>query len=96
MATVSYIPFEAKLIDRHNRKKTLSVLVEAPVEGSSLLIRPEGMGDLISKKGNGYPIVLELYEGKFLLHVWSDINKEDPTHTIDLSGALESNRLERE
>jgi hypothetical protein len=26
--------------------------------------------------------------------VWGDINQEDPTHTIDLKGALESNRIE--
>lgn len=83
--------FEAKLIDGEDESKTLSVLVEAPGNGL-LLLRPEGMGDLISHGGDGYPIALELIEGKVRLIVWSDINQEDPTHTIDLSGALESNR----
>jgi hypothetical protein len=37
-------------------------------------------------------IALELYEGKPMLRVWADINQEDPTHNIDLSGALETKR----
>jgi hypothetical protein len=40
-------------------------------------------------------IVLELYEGKPMLRVWADINEEDPTHNIDLSGALISKKIER-
>lgn len=70
---------------------TRSVTVEDPGNGL-LLLRPEGMGDRSSP--DGHPIALELYEGKVRLLVWSDINKEDPTHIIDLSGALESNREE--
>jgi len=37
---------------------------------------------------------IEFYEGKYTLRVWADINQEDPTHSIDLSGAYESERLE--
>lgn len=33
----------------------------------------------------------EYYEGRLVLRVWADINQEDPTHRIDLSGA----RLEK-
>jgi len=36
---------------------------------------------------DGPVIGLELYEGKPMLKVWADINSEDPTHNIDLSGA---------
>ena len=89
MATTS--KFEVNLIDGEDSSKTLSVVVEAPGNGL-LLLRPEGMGDLISHGGGDHPIALELYEGKVRLLVWADINKEDPTHTIDLSGALESSR----
>lgn len=91
MATAS--KFEAKLIDQDDTSKTLSVLVEAPGNGL-LLLRPEGFGEKTALDGHGHPIALELYEGKVRLFVWADINQEDPTHTIDLSGALESNRKE--
>lgn len=45
-----------------------------------------------SVQHNGAPIWLEHHDGKFLLYVWADINQEDPTHSIDMSGALESKR----
>jgi len=34
---------------------------------------------------------LESFEGRWQLVVWSDINKEAPTHRIDMSGAFETN-----
>lgn len=42
----------------------------------------------------GAPIYLEFCDKKWELFVWSDINQEDPTHRIDMSGALEANRVE--
>lgn len=53
-----------------------------------------GYGVQTMEPGHGPPIHLEYYAGKLMLRVWADINQEDPTHTIDLSGALESNRKE--
>ena len=47
---------------------------------------------LCGSVGDDSPIYLEFYDGKWRLHVWADINQEDPTRSIDLSGALESNR----
>jgi hypothetical protein len=47
---------------------------------------------LCGSVGDDSPIYLEFYDGKWWLRVWSDINQEDPTHSIDMSGALESNR----
>jgi hypothetical protein len=38
------------------------------------------------------PVYIEFNDGKVILYVWSDINNEDPTHKIDLSGALTSRR----
>lgn len=55
--------------------------------GFSLEISIEGMG-VMTEKG-GAPIFLELHDNKVLLHVWADVNEEDPTHTIDLTGAFE-------
>lgn len=54
-----------------------------------LTIHPEETGIY---EGDFAPILLEFYERKVRLVVWGDINNEDPTHAIDLSGALESNR----
>jgi hypothetical protein len=36
---------------------------------------------------------LEIQDGKPFLRVWADINSEEPTHTIDLSGARVNCRL---
>lgn len=64
--------------------QTLPVLVKG--EEGSLDIHPEGCGT-----ANGRdlpPIFLEMFEGKLVLRVWSDINQEDPTHVIDMSKAF--------
>lgn len=53
------------------------------LEGHGLYPMPPGYGEVIH---------LEYRDGKPMLHVWADINQEDPTHSIDLSGAHESNR----
>ena len=39
---------------------------------------------------------IEIEDGKPVMYVWADIASEDPTHRIDLSDALESNRAEDE
>lgn len=59
----------------------------------SVEIFVEGMGTCGSI-GDDSAIYLEFYEGKWQLLVWADINEEDPTHRIDMSGAFETNRLE--
>ncbi len=44
-----------------------------------------------------YPIIrVEIKDGKATLYVWSDINAEDPTHVINLTDALLSNRKEED
>jgi hypothetical protein len=59
---------------------------------NSILIRPEGYGDCGTEDGYGFPVVIEYYEKDVRVLVWADINQEDPTHVISLSGAKESNR----
>ena len=63
-------------------------------EDPYVLIQLEGTGDMPSPAGHGWPIMVEVWEGKPRVIIWGDINKEDPTHVIDLSGALESRRDE--
>jgi len=53
-------------------------------------LEEHGLNELES--GCGEIIYLERYEGSLRLIVWADINDADPTHVIDLSSALESNR----
>jgi|TARA_R110000824_G_scaffold116455_8_gene267916 hypothetical protein len=55
-------------------------------------IRPEGTGDHTADSGHGWPVLVEIYEGRPVVRIWADINDEDPTHIIPLDGALESNR----
>ncbi|MFA5766472.1 MAG: hypothetical protein WC919_00925 [Candidatus Paceibacterota bacterium] len=38
-------------------------------------------------------VYLEIENGRPILRVWADINSEEPTHTIDLSGAHVNHRL---
>lgn len=61
-------------------------------EGAAFSISFNGYGSAGMMPGHGSQVYAELYEGKLMLRVWADINQEDPTHIIDLSGALESNR----
>lgn len=73
-------------------------IVLAKIESSELGIELsfDGYGDCASSDNHGTPVFIEFYEGKLWLRVWADINQEDPTHCIDLSGALVSNRRENE
>ena len=63
---------------------------------SALSIFPQGYGDFGSADGHGYPVFLELYQGRLRLVVFADINQEEPTHIIDLEGAREDRRIEFE
>ena len=68
--------------------------VTATIESSKLgiFIGVDGYGEHTSTDDSGLPIVVEYYGGKLRVLVWSDINNEEPTHVIDMSGALLSNR----
>lgn len=56
-------------------------------------IRPEGFGDAYSLEGDGWPIGLELWQGRLRLLVFTDINNEEP-QIIDLEKAKESCRID--
>lgn len=61
--------------------------VKAEFDGvGRLLVSIEGYGD------EGRPVIIDLFNDKLQVVVWADINNEDPTHVIDLKGALESER----
>lgn len=58
--------------------------------GAGLEILPHGLGLRSMQHGFGGPLFLEREGGVWKLYVWADINQEDPTHVIDLSGAAEA------
>ena len=85
-------PFE--LFELHDSWTDDKTVTKGRVEanGGSIHIFLDGYGDCGTEPGHGCPIVLERYDGKCSIIIWADINSEDPTHKIDLSGALETFR----
>lgn len=67
--------------------KLSTIAVNIDIDG--ITVQPEGTA---CKCGDFPPIFIEFYDGKPRILIWADINEEDPTHVIDLSLALESNR----
>jgi hypothetical protein len=58
-------------------------------EGSQLWIQPKGYGEKSAMDGEGYPVGLEIWQGRLRLIVFDDINREDP-QVIDLENARET------
>ena len=78
-----------ELTDMHDGPSTQAIKVD--VSSQCLTINADGFG-AYSESG-GAIVMLEFFEGKLELHVYADINKEDATHRIDMSGALENKRI---
>ena len=81
------------LLDKGEENKSAPIPVTLHYGGDGIYIQPEEHGDTCSSDGHGTPVMLELYEGKLRLVVWSDINHVDPTYVIDLAGASENLRV---
>lgn len=84
--------FKDKLIDNVTSQSVDYKLISSGTIKRDVGIAVEGYGDHYSKDGEGIPILMEYYDGKLRLLVWSDINSEDPTHIIDMDKAREDNR----
>ncbi len=70
------------------------VTVTIERDNLALCILPEGMNVWgVPADNPSGPILLERHRGTVRLLVWADINQEEPTHVIDLSGAKETARL---
>lgn len=57
-------------------------------------IRPYGFGTCNMEDGTSGPVFIELHDGKPRVHIWGDINLEDPTYSVSLALAAESLRTE--
>ena len=70
---------------------TATIPVYLLCEHGKLWMRPSGYGDACSEDGQGFPIALELWQGRLRLVVFTDINNEEP-QILDLENARETNR----
>ena len=66
-----------------------TVKVKILFEAGKLWIQPAGYGDKTSAPGHGYPLSLEIWQGRLRLIVFRDIKIEDPS-VIDLENAQET------
>jgi hypothetical protein len=55
----------------------------------------EGYGDCGSKKGYGFPILIENQNGIPHVVIYGDINQESPTHVISLENAADKKNNKR-
>jgi hypothetical protein len=83
----------------HNLKFTLTdegsdntIQGEAEYRYGSVYLRFDGYGDAHTEDGHGWPLLIEFYDNKLQVIMWSDINRQDPI-TIPLEGAKESLRI---
>jgi len=84
---------ERGMSNEHNNGESMSDKISTKTNDRpypSLEVFVEGIGTNSEEEGSA--IYLEYFEGRWWLRVWSDINNQDPTHSIDMSGALESRR----
>jgi len=83
--------FTTNLLDAiEHSDKTLDAHVDAESAHGGILVGFKGYGDFCSENGAGWPILIENREGIPYIVIWSDINKEGPTHVISLENAAES------
>jgi len=68
--------------------------VRVLVEKGTLFIGVEGYSDSCSVDGEGFVLSLEIYEGRLMLAVWNDVNRDECSHRICLENAKELLREE--
>jgi hypothetical protein len=71
----------------------VEIKVNVLSEGGQIWIQPDGFGEKCSADGEGWPIGIEIWQGRLRLLVFDDVNREDP-QIIDLEKAKESYRLD--
>jgi len=61
-------------------------------EGGQIWIQPQGYGEKCAVDGQGWPVGIEIWQGKLRMIVFDNINREDP-QIIDLENAKEIARM---
>jgi len=72
---------------------TVEIKINILSEGGQIWIQPKGYGEKCAMDGQGWPIGIEIWQGKLRLIAFDDINNEDP-QIIDLEKSKESCRLD--
>jgi len=70
-----------------------TIPIQLVCENGQLWIQPKGYGEKCAEDDHGFPVGIEIWEGKLRLIVFNDINSEDP-QIINLENAKESCRIE--
>jgi hypothetical protein len=68
-------------------KKGHSVTGDIEIADDAILIKFAGFTSCNAPGDGGEIIMIETWDGRLKMSVWSDVNKEDPTHDIDLEAA---------
>jgi len=73
--------------------RPVEIKVNILSEGGQIWIQPEGYGEKCALDGQGWPVGIEIWQGRLRLIVFADINREGP-QIIDLENARECHRFE--
>lgn len=86
------IVHKARLTEQDAETLPFEINVKILSEGGQLWLQPQGYGEKCVEDGEGFPIGLEIWQGRLRLVVFNDINSEEP-QIIDLEQAKECCRL---
>lgn len=86
------LPFTLPQIEPEDEVKPITGRVE--FTNGRLSIYFDGYGTKTAQPGFGDVVHIEHHKGTLTVHVWSDINNEDPTHSIDLEKARDVHFIE--
>ena len=71
----------------------VEIKVKVLSEGGKIWIQPDGFGEKCAEDGEGFPVGIEIWQGRLRLIVFNDINREDPI-ILNLENARESCRID--
>ena len=70
----------------------IEIKVNILSEGGQIWIQPEGFGEKCAMDDEGWPVGIEIWQGRLRLIIFDDINREDP-QIIDMENARETARM---
>ena len=62
------------------------------LDDKTIALHFDGYGTYSERDIDSFPVIIEIRNGIPFLVIWSDINREDPTHVINLAGAASNLR----
>jgi hypothetical protein len=101
-AIAQYIPADTPVQSQQGRMilkeqsadcPKVTIPIQLVCENGQLWIQPKGYGEKCAEDSEGFPIGIEIWQGKLRLIIFDNINSEDP-QIINLENAKESCRIE--